>query len=283
MKKRYLIPVLAAILAMSTILGMSCTSESQQQIMQLQQENEELQQQNEELREELDEFSDIKDITLLNTDWDVDELYRTLWFIGKSYSANDIGHMIERQGIKAEHICSPWEKELTDWAIRVDHYQKDSGFQTFIVDEHSGEVYIVSSDLEKFRYFAGSYYYLTPPEEYIPPDNFSESAPKLVPPPPPGAKVELVEHHLDHDDYSEIAFIRGKVKNAGNVTLLPIDVEIWAEYQVEGKTHGWPGWIKERSLPFNSGEIRDFEILVVGIEESYKISVGVWSPQDLNP
>jgi hypothetical protein len=104
-----------------------------------------------------------------------------------------------------------------------------------------------------------------------------------VPLPPPGAKVELVEHHLDHDDHSEIAFIRGKVKNTGNVTLLPSDVEIWAEYQVEGKTYRGPGWIEERFLPFEPGEIRDFEIFVIGIEEPYKISVGIWSPQDLNP
>lgn len=105
-------------------------------------------------------------------------------------------------------------------------------------------------------------------------------APAPAPAPPPvSAKVQILDHYLERDF---LLFVRGKVKNTGEVTLASIDVTIWVEYQVEGLEGRWfrqPGGIGLEPVTFKPGEVRDFEVLVQnGTKDNYEISVSVMSP-----
>lgn len=116
-----------------------------------------------------------------------------------------------------------------------------------------------------------------------------EPKPEPEPPPAPApkTKVEILEHHLVREDYPppasfSMTFVRGKVKNIGDVTLASIDVTIWVEYQVEGlegRIFRQPGSIDLEPAAFKPGEVRDFEVLVQnGARENYDISVSVMPP-----
>ncbi len=121
-----------------------------------------------------------------------------------------------------------------------------------------------------------------PPEE---PEPTPEPEPR--PTPTPKAEVQILEHHLVREDYPppasfSMTFVRGKVKNTGDVSLASVDVTIWVEYQVEGledRVFNMPGSIDLEPAAFKPGEVRDFEVLVQnGAKEGYDISVSVMSP-----
>lgn len=111
-----------------------------------------------------------------------------------------------------------------------------------------------------------------------------EPEPEPPPTPAPRSKVEIIEHHLVREDYGSFSmtFIRGKVKNTGDVTLASIDVSIWVQYEVEdleGRVFNMPGSIDLEPAAFKPGEVRDFEVLVQnGARENYDISVSVMPP-----
>jgi hypothetical protein len=100
--------------------------------------------------------------------------------------------------------------------------------------------------------------------------------------PAPEAKSQILEHRLvvEHNPPAgDFTFIRGKVKNTGDVTLASIDVTIWVEYEVEGlegRTFNMPGSIDLEPATFKPGEIRDFDVLLQNsAKEGYRISVSV--------
>ena len=105
-----------------------------------------------------------------------------------------------------------------------------------------------------------------------------------APTPEPEAQVQILEHHLVWEDYGSFSmtFIRGKVKNMGDITLAAIDVSIWVQYEVEGlegRVFNMPGSIDLDPAAFKPGEVRDFEVLVQsGAKENYDISVSIMPP-----
>ena len=103
--------------------------------------------------------------------------------------------------------------------------------------------------------------------------------------PAPKAEIQIVEHRLvveQNPPASTFTFIRGKVKNTGEVTVASLDITIWIEYEVEGlegQTFNMPGSIDLQPAAFKPGEIRDFDVLVQnGAKEGYQISVSVTPP-----
>ena len=103
--------------------------------------------------------------------------------------------------------------------------------------------------------------------------------PTPEPKPSPKATLEILEHHLERDF---LLFVRGRVKNNGDVTLASIDVTIWVEYEIEGlegRVFTQPGSIELNPPLFKPGEIRDFSVIVQeGTKEGYKISVSILPP-----
>ena len=103
-------------------------------------------------------------------------------------------------------------------------------------------------------------YYVDEPYEDV--ETYTETVP---------VEMEILEHHLERDF---LLFVRGKVKNTGDVTLASIDVTIWVEYQVEGledRVFRQPGSIGLSPATFKPGEVRDFSVLVQDGTMKYKI------------
>jgi len=102
--------------------------------------------------------------------------------------------------------------------------------------------------------------------------------------PAPKVGVQILEHHLVREDYDSFSmtFVRGKVKNTGEVTLASLDVTIWVQYEVEGlegRVFNMPGSIDLEPAAFEPGEVRNFEVLVQnGAKEDYDISVSIMPP-----
>jgi hypothetical protein len=104
--------------------------------------------------------------------------------------------------------------------------------------------------------------------------------------PSPKAEVQILEHYLVQEDYPppasfSMTFVRGKVKNRGDVILASVDVTIWVQYEVEGlegRVFNMPGSIDLEPAAFKLGEVRNFEVLVQnGAKEGYEISVSIMS------
>jgi len=100
--------------------------------------------------------------------------------------------------------------------------------------------------------------------------------------PPPKAEVQIIEHRLvvEHEPPAgDFTFVRGKVKNTGEVTVASMDVNIWVQYEVEGlegQPFNMPGSIDLEPAAFQPGEVRDFDVLLQdGAKEDYDISVSV--------
>jgi len=103
--------------------------------------------------------------------------------------------------------------------------------------------------------------------------------------PAPKAEIQIVEHRLvveQNPPAGTFTFIRGKVKNTGEVTLASLDVTIWIQYEVEGlegRTFNKPSSIDPQPAAFKPGETRDFDVMVQnGAKEGYQISVSVTPP-----
>ncbi|MGD0352357.1 MAG: zinc ribbon domain-containing protein [Dehalococcoidia bacterium] len=99
------------------------------------------------------------------------------------------------------------------------------------------------------------------------------------------SEIQIIEHRLvieQHPPAGTFTYVRGKVKNTGEVTQASLDVTIWVQYEVEGlegRTFNQPGSIDLQPAAFKPGEVRDFDVLVQnGAKEGYQISVSVTPP-----
>lgn len=82
--------------------------------------------------------------------------------------------------------------------------------------------------------------------------------------------IEILDHQVVHEKYPppalfSMTFVRGKVKNTGDITITSIDVSIRVEYYIltpEGGVFTAEGGIDKDSPTFKPGEVRDFEVIL---------------------
>jgi hypothetical protein len=93
----------------------------------------------------------------------------------------------------------------------------------------------------------------------------------------PIPSVEILDHQVVHEHYLppaifSMTFVRGKVKNTGDITIPSVDVSIRVEYYIlapGGGVFTAEGGIAKDLPTFKPGEVRDFEVLLKNEDIGY--------------
>jgi hypothetical protein len=102
-------------------------------------------------------------------------------------------------------------------------------------------------------------------------------APAPTPAPTPKPSIEIIDHQVVHEKYPppalfSMTFVRGKVKNTGDITIASADVSIRVKYYIltsGGGVFTADGGIEKDPPTIKPGEVRDFEVILKNEDIGY--------------